>query len=62
MEKIKGATRYRYKHLRSYVVEILDKNKNNIVKLKYDLTPHGLVFKRIYVCLEACKAAFATTV
>ena len=46
--------------MRSYVVEILDKNKNNTVKIKCDLTLHGPVFERIYVCLEACKTAFAT--
>ena len=61
MEEIEGATRDQYKHLRSYAAKILDKNKNNTVKLKCDLTPHGLVFERIYVCLEVCKAAFATT-
>ena len=61
MEKIKGATKDQYKHMRSYAVEILDKNKNNTVKLKCDLTPYGPVFERIYVCPEACKAAFATT-
>ena len=61
MEEIEGATRDQYKHLRSYAAKILDKNKNNTVKLKCDLTPHGLVFERIYVCIEVCKAAFATT-
>ena len=62
MEKIEGATRDRYKHLRRYAAEIIEKkNKNNIVKIKCDLTPHGPMFERIYVCLEACKNAFATT-
>ena len=61
MEKIESATRDQYKHLRSYVVEILEKNKNSTVKIKCDLTPHGPVFECIYVCLEACKSAFATT-
>ena len=37
------------------------KNKNNTVKIKCDLTPHGPVFERIYVCLEAYKNAFLTT-
>jgi len=31
------------------------------VKIKCDLTLHGPVFERIYVCLEACTSAFATT-
>ena len=31
------------------------------MKIKCDLTPHGHVFERIHVCLEACKSAFATT-
>jgi len=61
MEKIKGATRDQYKHLRSYAAELIEKNKNNTVKIKCDLTPHGPIFERIYVCLEACKSAFATT-
>ena len=62
MEKIEGATRDRYKHLRRYAAEIIEKkNKNNTVKIKCDLTPHGPVFERIYVCLKACKRAFATT-
>ena len=50
MEEIEGATRDQYKHLRSYAAKILDKNKNNTVKLKCDLTPHGLVFERICIC------------
>ncbi|KAG4958259.1 hypothetical protein JHK82_034924 [Glycine max] len=61
MEKIEGATRDQYKHLRSYAVELLDKNKNSTVKIKCDLSPHGPVFERMYVCLEACKSAFVTT-
>ena len=61
MEKIESATRDQYKHLRSYVAEIIEKNKNNPLKIKCDLTPHGPVFECIYVCLEACKSAFATT-
>ncbi|KAH1260879.1 hypothetical protein GmHk_02G003885 [Glycine max] len=61
MEKIEGATRDQYKHLRSYVAEIIEKNKNNPLKIKCDLTPHGPVFERIYVWLETCKSAFATT-
>ena len=47
--------------MRSYAVEIIEKNKNNIVKIKCDLTPHGSVFKRINVCLDVCKSTFATT-
>ena len=31
------------------------------MKIKCDLTPHGPVFERMYVCLEACKNAFVTT-
>ena len=62
MEKIEGATRDQYKHLRSYVAELTEKkNKNNTVKIKCDLTPHGPVFERMYVRLEACKSAFVTT-
>jgi len=61
MEKIEGATRDQYKHLRSYVVELTEKNKNSTAKIKCDLTPHGPVFERMYVCLEACKSAFVTT-
>ena len=61
MEKIKGATRDQYKRLRSYDAELIEKNKNSTVKIKCDLTPHGPVFERIYVWLEACKSAFVTT-
>jgi len=61
MEKIEGATKDQYKHLRSYAVELLEKNKNNTMKIKCDLTPHGPIFERMYVCLEACKSAFVTT-
>ena len=31
------------------------------MKIKCDLTSHGAIFERIYVCLEASKSAFATT-
>ena len=31
------------------------------MKIKCDLTPHGPVFERIYVCLKAYKNAFLTT-
>ena len=31
------------------------------MKIKCDLSSHGPVFERIYVCLEACKSAFVTT-
>ncbi|XP_028227169.1 uncharacterized protein LOC114408346 [Glycine soja] len=61
MEKIEGANKDQYKHLRSYAAELTEKNKNNTVKIKCDLTPHGPVFERMYVCLEACKSVFATT-
>ena len=44
MEKIEGATRDQYKHLRSYAVELLDKNKNSTVKIKCD-------FCRCWLCL-----------
>ncbi|KAH1203673.1 hypothetical protein GmHk_17G049849 [Glycine max] len=61
IEKIEGATRDQYKHLRSYVAELLDKNKNSTMKIKYDLSPHDPIFERMYVCLKACKSAFVTT-
>jgi len=61
MEKIEGATRDQYEHLRSYVAELTEKNKNNTVKIKCNLTPHGPVLEHMYVGLEACKSAFATT-
>ena len=61
MYKIQGATKNQYCHLRSYVVELLDKNKNNTAIIKCMMHDKGPIFERMYVCVEACKATFATT-
>ncbi|CAK8536462.1 unnamed protein product [Lathyrus sativus] len=61
MELIQGAGREQFTHLRSYGEELLKSNPNSTVKIKCADSDGGPVFERIYVCLEACKAAFATT-
>ncbi|CAK8538622.1 unnamed protein product [Lathyrus sativus] len=61
MELIQGAGREQFTHLRSYGEELLKSNPNSTIEIKCVDSDGGPVFERIYVCLEACKAAFATT-
>ncbi|XP_058725528.1 uncharacterized protein LOC131596807 [Vicia villosa] len=61
IELIQGAGREQFIHLRSYAEELLKSNPNSTVKIQCDDSACGPVFERIYVCLEACKSAFATT-
>ncbi|XP_058746445.1 uncharacterized protein LOC131619357 [Vicia villosa] len=61
MELIHGAGREQFTHLRRYAKELLKSNPNSTVKIQCAVSEGGPVFERIYVCLEACKAAFATT-
>jgi hypothetical protein len=61
IEMIQGASSEQYTHLRSYADELKKTNPNSTVIIKCAMGIEGLVFERIYVCLEACKAAFAYT-
>jgi hypothetical protein len=61
IEMIQGASSEQYTHLRSYADELKKTNPNSTVIIKCAMGIGGLVFERIYVCLEACKAAFAYT-
>lgn len=61
MDKIQGATKNQYCHLRSYDVKLLDTNKNSTVIIKCVMGAKGPIYERMYVCIEACKIAFATT-
>lgn len=58
---IEGATLEQYKHLRSYGEELRRSNPGTTVKIKTMAGAGVAVFERIYVCLAACKRAFATT-
>nr|XP_012570215.1 uncharacterized protein LOC105851895 [Cicer arietinum] len=61
IEMIQGAQREQYAHLREYADELRRSNPNSTVIIKCGMSDIGPVFERIYVCLEACKAAFANT-
>ncbi|XP_058741784.1 uncharacterized protein LOC131614177 [Vicia villosa] len=61
IELIQGAGREQFIHLISYAEELLKSNPNSTVIIHCDDSTSGPVFERIYVCLEACKSAFATT-
>jgi len=61
IEMIQGAANEQYSHLRSYAEELRRSNPNSTVIIQCDTSDVGPVFERIYVCLEACKAAFAYT-
>lgn len=56
-----GTIKNQYHHLRSYVVQLLDKKKNSIVIIKCVMGAKGHIFERMHMCIEACKVAFATT-
>ncbi|XP_057435394.1 uncharacterized protein LOC130728074 [Lotus japonicus] len=58
---IEGATLEQYKHLRSYGEELRRSNPGSTVVIKTMAGAGVPVFERIYVCLAACKRAFATT-
>ena len=60
-ELIKGDGREQFAHLRSYADELLKSNPNNTVVIQCADSNVGPVFGRIYICLEACKAAFSHT-
>jgi hypothetical protein len=59
IEMLQGAASEQYSHLRSYAEELRRSNRNSTVIIQWDTSENGLIFERIYVCLEACKAAFA---
>ncbi|XP_058782950.1 uncharacterized protein LOC131657557 [Vicia villosa] len=59
MELLQGAGRDQFTHLRSYAQELLNSNPNSNVILKCSDSSNGPVFERVYVCLNACKTAFA---
>lgn len=61
LEKIQGATRSQYLHLRSHGDELIESNKNSTLIITYRMSNKGPIFERFYKCLEACKAAFVTT-
>jgi hypothetical protein len=61
IEMLQGAASEQYSHLRSYAAELRRSNRNSTVIIQCDTSDNGLIFERIYVCLEACKAAFAYT-
>ncbi|XP_058746127.1 uncharacterized protein LOC131618999 [Vicia villosa] len=59
VELIQGVGRDQFTHLRSYAQELLNSNPNSSVILQYTDSTNGPVSERIYVCLRACKVAFA---
>jgi hypothetical protein len=61
IEIIQGADRDQFLYLRSYADELRESNRNSTVIIQCNMANAGPVFQRIYVCLEACKAAFAFT-
>ncbi|XP_058752673.1 uncharacterized protein LOC131625861 [Vicia villosa] len=61
LELIQGAGREQFSHLRTYANELLKSNPNSTVKIQCSDSNGGPTFERIYVCMEACKAAFVTT-
>ncbi|XP_039687036.1 uncharacterized protein [Medicago truncatula] len=61
LEIIQGAGRDQFLYLRSYAEELRRSNPNSTVIIKCDMADVGPIFQRIYVCPEACKAAFAYT-
>ncbi|XP_058733419.1 uncharacterized protein LOC131605035 [Vicia villosa] len=61
LELIQGAGCEQFAHLRLYANELLKSNPNSTVKIQCVDSSGGPIIERIYVCLKACKAAFATT-
>jgi hypothetical protein len=61
IELIQGAGSEQYAHLRSYAEELRTTNPNSTIIIKCGMSEIGPVFERIYICLEACKAAFSYT-
>ncbi|CAK8568447.1 unnamed protein product [Lathyrus sativus] len=61
MKLFQDTGREQFTHLRSYGEDLLKSNPNSNVKIKCADSDGGHVFERIYVCLKACKATFATT-
>ena len=61
LEIIQGAGRDQFLYLKSYAEELRRSNPNSTVIIKCDMVDVGPIFQRIYVCLKACKAAFAHT-
>ena len=49
------------KKLSRHDVKLLDTNKNSTVIIKCVMGAKGPIYERMYVCIEACKIAFATT-
>lgn len=48
-----------FTHLRHYAQELLNLNPNSNVVVQCADSNEGSIFKRIYVCLGACKSGFA---
>ncbi|XP_058734035.1 uncharacterized protein LOC131605728 [Vicia villosa] len=61
LELTQGALTEQYSHLRNYAEEIRQSNPSSTFIIKCGMSNIGPVFERIYVCVRACKAAFANT-
>lgn len=58
---IQGAGIDQFTYLRNYAQELLKLKPNNNVVLEFSDSVGGVVFERIYICLEPCKDGFAET-
>ncbi|EEE69496.1 hypothetical protein OsJ_28933 [Oryza sativa Japonica Group] len=58
MKKIYESTRGEYSKIFDYLLELLRSNPGSIVVVKLDTDQPAPVFKRIYICLAACKNGF----
>ncbi|CAK8534363.1 unnamed protein product [Lathyrus sativus] len=61
LELIQGVETEQYSNLRNHAEELRRSNLNSTMMIKCDVSDIGPIFERIYVCLKACKAAFAYT-
>ncbi|XP_047177959.1 uncharacterized protein LOC124844983 [Vigna umbellata] len=57
-KKIEGDFEEQYKRVYDYVNELLRSNPGSIVKVSVEPNEGNQVFKRLYVCLKACKVSF----
>ncbi|XP_017431909.1 uncharacterized protein LOC108339281 [Vigna angularis] len=59
-KQIEGDIKEQYKRLYDYANELLRSNPSSIVKLHVEPSEDNPIFKRLYVCLKACKDSFVS--
>ncbi|XP_014506494.1 uncharacterized protein LOC106766266 [Vigna radiata var. radiata] len=59
-DHVDGSFKEQYKRIFDYANEVLTRNPGSTVQVKVELNEDGPIFRRLYVCLKACKDNFVS--